>query len=533
MKSSLIFIYGPPGSGKTTIGKLLASDLNLPFLDLDDEIVRKNGKTIPEIFSTGGEKAFRQIEKDELQQIMAFNTGVITLGGGTLLDSANRELVEENGDVVLLSADEEILLTRLKQDEIARPLLSSDLSTKLSGLLIERSSHYSSFKNQIDTSTFSPEQISRQIQMQVGRFHIPEISKKSKGYDVLVLPAGLDLIGGLLTKRQLNSPIMIVSDENVSRYYLKRVGESLRIAGYETHNFIFPPGEQHKNIHQVAFLWDALLATGLERGSTVIALGGGVVSDLAGFAAATYLRGIQWVVVPTSLLSMIDAGLGGKTGFDLPRGKNLIGAFHSPSLVLVDPEILFTLPQDEFRSGLAEVVKHGIICDPYLYQLCQKIPANLDFRKDPAFLNEIIKRAIAVKIQVIREDPFELGRRAVLNLGHTIGHAVELVSGFKIRHGEAVAIGMVAEARLAEDINFAQTGLTDEIKETLSLLGLPTEIPAELDIEEILLALARDKKRAGGKVRFALPVSVGNAAVGIEIDEWRIRNAISISFTRS
>jgi shikimate kinase / 3-dehydroquinate synthase len=533
MKSSLIFLYGPPGSGKTTIGKLLAADLNLPFHDLDDEIIRNHGITIPEIFSSGGEKAFRQIEKNELQKLLAFNTGVITLGGGTLLDSANRDLVEENGSVVLLSAAEETLLFRLKQDEHQRPLLSTDLSTKLSGLMNERSSHYSSFENQIDTTDFSPGQISSQIQIQLGRFHVPEISKKSKGYDVLVQSAGLDHIGGLLTKRQLKSPIMIVSDENVSRFYLKRVEESLRTAGYETQSFILPPGEQHKNIQQVASLWDALLSAGLERGSTVVSLGGGVVSDLAGFAAATYLRGIQWVVVPTSLLSMIDAGLGGKTGFDLPRGKNLIGAFHSPALVLVDPEILFTLPQDEFRSGLAEVVKHGIINDPYLYQLCQKIPASLDFRKDPAFLNEIIKRAIAVKVQVIKEDPYEQGRRAVLNLGHTIGHAVELVSGFKIRHGEAVAIGMVAEARLAEEINFAQSGLTEEIKKTLILLGLPTQIPANLDIEEILLALSRDKKRFGGKVRFALPVSIGNAAVGIEIDEWRIRNAISISFART
>jgi 3-dehydroquinate synthase len=254
------------------------------------------------------------------------------------------------------------------------------------------------------------------------------------------------------------------------------------------------------------------LEGGLERNGTVVALGGGVVGDLAGFAAATYLRGVSWVTLPTSLLAMVDASLGGKTGADLPQGKNLIGAFHAPQLVLTDPGSLDSLPQEELSSGMAEVIKAGIIGDPILFEMCsqgwQAIESNW---------NEIIRRAMAVKIRVIEADPYEGGLRAVLNLGHTIGHAVELVSNYDLRHGEAVSIGMVAEAKLAEEIGLAKQGLADQIADMCSHLGLPTEIPEELSRMGILEAMQVDKKRAAGVVRFSLPKQVGDVQTGIEI----------------
>jgi 3-dehydroquinate synthetase len=223
-------------------------------------------------------------------------------------------------------------------------------------------------------------------------------------------------------------------------------------------------------------MWHEFVNTELERGSTVIALGGGVVGDLTGFAAGTYLRGISWVVLPTSLLAMVDASLGGKTGADLPQGKNLIGAFHAPHFVLVDPKTLESLPPEEIKSGLAEVVKAGIIADPALFELCSGGMSAVGGNWD-----EVVRRAMAVKIQVIEADPYEAGLRKVLNLGHTIGHAVETVSQYKLRHGEAVSIGIVAEAQMAESIGLADKGLANEIKNTLSGLGLPTEIPNNLD----------------------------------------------------
>jgi 3-dehydroquinate synthetase len=229
-----------------------------------------------------------------------------------------------------------------------------------------------------------------------------------------------------------------------------------------------------------------------------------VIGDMAGFAASTYMRGVSWGGVPTTLLSMVDASLGGKTGFDLPEGKNLIGSFYPPKLVLADPQVLRTLPDAEFISGLAEVVKHGIISDPDLFNLCAR---GLDCVKNE--LEKIVKRAMAVKIGVIEDDPYEQGFRAALNLGHTVGHAVELVSKFQLRHGEAIAIGTVVEAGYAERIGLAKNGLTNLIENCLSTLGLPTEIPVELPREEILRAMRVDKKKNAKAIRFALPAEIG------------------------
>lgn len=312
----------------------------------------------------------------------------------------------------------------------------------------------------------------------------------------------------------MSGPIVIVTDQNVAEGYLSRIERSLQAEDYPTRAVIIPPGEESKTMVIVSQLWEAFLDAGLERGSSVVALGGGVVGDLAGFAAATYMRGIPWVNVPTSLLAMVDASLGGKTGVDLPQGKNLVGAFHAPRMVLVDPSALETLPRDEQRSGMAEVIKAGLIGDPKLFNLSRN---SLEVIKED--FEEIIRRAMAVKIQVIEADPFEEGLRAVLNLGHTVGHAVEKVSNYTIRHGEAVAIGMVAEARLSERIGLAERGLADEIADACKLIGLPVDIPENLPREDILEAMKVDKKREGAKVKFALPVKIGEVRPGVEVSD--------------
>jgi len=260
-------------------------------------------------------------------------------------------------------------------------------------------------------------------------------------------------------------------------------------------------------------LWEHFLDAGLERGSTVIALGGGVVGDLTGFAASTYLRGIRWVNVPTTLLAMVDSSLGGKTGVDIARGKNLVGAFHQPAYVLVDPDVLASLPEVEFRSGMAEVIKHGILADPGLLEFCSQ-KAWVGGKQD-----RLVSRAMAVKIRVIEIDPYEKGVRASLNYGHTIGHAVELVSGYRIRHGEAVAIGMVVEARLAERLGLAEPGLSHAIAAICAAAGLPTGIPADLDRTAIRGAIGTDKKKAAGRVRFALPVRIGEVKIGMDVPD--------------
>ena len=374
-----------------------------------------------------------------------------------------------------------------------------------------------SFFTQVETGDKSPEDVAWQLEVQLGMFHLRAMaSRKNPGYDVRVIPGGLDNLGEMLLARGLNGPVVVVTDENVGKFYLNRVLKSIRQSGYEPHNITILPGEENKTLGTVSRLWDGFLAAKIERGSTVVALGGGVVGDLAGFAAAVYLRGVPWVSIPTSLLAMVDSGMGGKTGADLPKGKNLIGAFHPPRLVIVDPDVLKSLPQSEFINGMSEVFKHGIIADPELMRICAENPT----QNDPAALFELVRRGIAVKAKIIEEDPFEAGFRAALNYGHTVGHGVELVSNFRIRHGEAVSIGMVAEAKLAEIIGLAPSGLSKEIAKSLESIGLPVSIPPGLDKTEIIAAMKRDKKVAGGLVKFALPAAIGDMRVGIQVEHW-------------
>jgi 3-dehydroquinate synthase len=331
---------------------------------------------------------------------------------------------------------------------------------------------------------------------------------------VVVGEGGIDRLGEMFKERNLNGPVLVISDTNVAPHYLERVLNSLRAAGFVASETIISAGEEHKNLQTIELLWRSCLEADLDRKSTVIALGGGVVGDMAGFVAATFMRGCNWVAVPTTLLAMVDASVGGKTGFDLPEGKNLVGAFNPPRLVLADPDVLSTLPERELRSGLAEVLKHGVIADQELFDLCAQ-----GWEAVNARLPEVVRRGVAVKVKVIEEDPYEQGIRAALNLGHTIGHAVELVSGFSLLHGEAVAIGMAAEARLAERLTVAGSGMSDALEKALTALGLPIEIPKDLERKKLISAMKVDKKKKAGVVRFALPVKIGEVRVEVEIED--------------
>jgi len=494
---SHIFLYGSSGTGKSTIGKVLARNLNLPFVDLDHVVESAAGMSVSQIMGQQGETAFRDLETAALKSITAERKSVVALGGGALLREGNRAWAESHGTVVLLSAELTTLLGRLQNESDTRPLLAGNLRGKLTSLLDQRREHYASFAIQCGVDGKTPMQNAEQIQVRLGRFHLHAMGN----YDALA--ANVEQVGDLLQERRLQNPIL-VTDENVAKFHAKSVMDSLRRAGFSPRILTIPAGEAYKSLETIQKLWHGFLEHGLDRKSTVVALGGGVIGDLTGFAAATYMRGISWVCVPTTLLAMVDASLGGKTGFDLPEGKNLIGSFYPPKLVLADPQLLSTLPERELVSGLAEVVKHGIISDSELFDLCAR---GLKSVKDD--LEQIVKRAMAVKIKVIEEDPYERGFRAALNLGHTVGHAVELVSRFRLRHGEAIAIGMAAEAKLAERLTVAGPGLSDTIREVLRKLGLPVQIPQELPRPEIIAAMRVDKKKNAKAIRFALPVAIG------------------------
>jgi 3-dehydroquinate synthase len=512
LKESL-FLYGPSGSGKSTLGPRLAQELNTPFDDLDEIICRQSGKSIPEIFQQEGEAGFRKREKEALKNCLVSGNRVIALGGGALLDSDNRQLAEQHGKIICLTAKIPVLVERLEKTSNVRPLLhnGASLAVQLESLVKKREQHYASFTHQLDTSNLTQEEAVSRVLLLAGMFRISGMGRE---YDVRVIENGIENLGSLLQIRQLTGPVVVVTDQKVALFYLAPVLASLRQAGYQAEAVVIQEGEKNKNIFTVIEIWEKFLSHGLDRQSTLVALGGGVVSDLAGFAAATYMRGIRWVGVPTTLLAMVDASLGGKTGADLPQGKNLIGAFYPPSLVVADPLVLKTLPERELISGMAEVIKHGIINDPELYSFCKR-----DWETITQNWNWIVRHAMAVKIKIIQEDPFEKNKRAVLNLGHTIGHAIERQTGYQIAHGEAVSIGINVVSQYAEKIGLAEPGLSQDIKTTLKSVGLPVSFPFKGSENDLIDAMKVDKKKVRGVPHFVLPVRIGEVRWGMPVHD--------------
>jgi 3-dehydroquinate synthase len=332
------------------------------------------------------------------------------------------------------------------------------------------------------------------------------------GYDVLV---GRGALAGLAEVLHAACPAhryAVIADAHVAELH----GAALMAAlgPHDAFLVTFPAGEWNKTREQWAALTDQLLASRLGRDGAVIAFGGGVAGDLGGFVAATYLRGIPVVQVPTSLLAMVDASVGGKTGVDVPAGKNLVGAFHPPRAVVADVDLLATLPKPQVASGLAEVVKHGVVLDAEHFAAVAD-PAPL-LSRDPVALEPIVRRSVELKAAVVAEDPREAGRRAVLNFGHTVGHAVEALSGFGLLHGESVAIGMAVESRIAEAMGIAPRGLHATIVATLTRCRLPVTVPEDLATDDLLEVMVGDKKTRAGKTRLVLPQTIGVAASGAD-----------------
>jgi 3-dehydroquinate synthase len=335
----------------------------------------------------------------------------------------------------------------------------------------------------------------------------PVIVRHALGsYPVYVQVGALGLIPQVLEELLPGRRVVMIADALVSELYQSGRLVSEMWAG-ET--VTFPPGEKSKTREWWARLTDELMNRGFGRDSAIVALGGGVTGDLAGFVAATYLRGIPYVQVPTTLLAMVDASVGGKTGVDTAHGKNLVGAFHPPVAVLADPRSLSTLDEREYRNGLPEAVKHGLIADEEYFSW---IEANVPALKarDLSVLAELVRRSVEIKGSVVSDDERESGRRAILNAGHTVAHAVEQASGYRIPHGEAVALGLLAESRLAEKLGVASAGLEVRVRQLLISLGLPGALPVSLRPAELLGSMARDKKNREGRIHFALPTRIGH-----------------------
>jgi 3-dehydroquinate synthase len=340
---------------------------------------------------------------------------------------------------------------------------------------------------------------------------LPE--RAQRGYEILVGAGTFTSIATILSRFCPAHRYAVVTDDRVAELYAIKLSRMLHSAGYRADVFAFQNGEASKTRETWALVCDAMLEAGIGRDAAVIAFGGGVPGDLGGFVAASYMRGLPLVQLPTTLLAMIDSSVGGKTGVDVPAGKNLVGAFHQPQVVIADPDLLATLPDEHVRAGLGEAVKHGAIADPAYLDWIESSASEL-LAGDPEALTRLIVRSVEIKAEIVSRDETESGPRKLLNFGHTIGHAVEALSGYTLLHGEAVAIGMVEEARIGERIGTTAAGTAARLRQVLSRIGLPTSLPPEMGVDEVIEWTRTDKKSREGRVQYALIESIGVAAVG-------------------
>lgn len=330
-----------------------------------------------------------------------------------------------------------------------------------------------------------------------------------RSYAILIGSDYLDRLGGLMKQAGLRGKVAVISNPTVAQLYLDPVHESLSGAGLEVTPILVPDGEEHKNLNSLAAIYDRLISERFERKSSLVALGGGVIGDIAGFAAATYLRGVPYVQVPTTLLAQVDSSVGGKTAVNHKEGKNLIGAFYQPKLVLIDVAVLQTLPLRELIAGLAEVIKYGVIEDPRLFELLERNVEKL-VERNRELLIEVIAKSCAIKSRVVEADEREEDYRAVLNFGHTIGHALEAVTEYKqLLHGEAVGVGMAKAARLSMRQGLLDRASYDRIVRLIERAGLPTEIPENVSVQSLIQSIEVDKKAAGGKIKFIMCEGIG------------------------
>ena len=551
-----VVLTGFMATGKSVVGRALAERLGRQFVDVDEVISERAGMSIPALFATRGEREFRAIEAAVCAELGARRSLVVATGGGALVSQENRASFADALVVCLDAAPAEILAR--VGDPAGRPMLvGGPPEERIATLLAARRDAYAAIPLHVDTTGRSVEGVADEVLM-VARANPPLpssppppgweervravphplpswgrgqgdgdallVATPEGSYPIFVGPNLLDRVGPTLADRGgLSTRCAVVTNSVVGGLYAARVLGSLESAGFRPILVEVPEGERHKTLATLGGVYDRLVDAGLDRRSAVIALGGGVVGDLAGLAAATFLRGVPFVQLPTTLLSMVDSSIGGKVAVDHSGGKNLIGAFKQPRAVLADTETLASLPADEWRSGLAEVVKHAVIADPALFRYLRERGAT------PATAHEWLPAAISVKREVVQRDPFESGERAHLNLGHTFGHAIEKLADFRLRHGDGVAIGLVCAANLAARLELASPSLAAEIVDLLESLDVPARVPVEHSAGDIIAAMSTDKKRVNGRLRFVVPSAIGDVTVVGDVPPADVAAAIDAS----
>ena len=529
-KNNNIFLVGLMGAGKTTIGRQLARKLGKRFVDSDHELEARTGASIPWIFEIEGEPSFRRREADMIRELTAQDGLVLATGGGAVLNPASRALLAERGTVIYLRASIGSILQRTSHDK-NRPLLqTADPRAKLEELLAQRDPLYREIADLvIDTGRPNVQSMVQTILDQLAALEaararklarnpmnepVPTILNVELGersYPITIGPKLLD-DAALLGRHIDGGKAAIVTNTTVAPLYLERVAGALRAAGREVVEIVLPDGEEHKNWQSLNLVFDALLQHKCDRKTTIVALGGGVIGDLAGFAASSYMRGVPFVQVPTTLLSQVDSSVGGKTGINHPLGKNMIGAFYQPRAVIADTATLDTLPPRELAAGLAEVIKHGAILDAAYFDWIEANIGKLVVR-EPEAMAHAIARSCEIKAEVVRKDEREGGLRAVLNFGHTFGHAIEAGLGFGTwLHGEAVGCGMVMAADLSARLGLVDAATVARLRSLVKAAGLPTVAP-DLGAERWIELMAVDKKNEGGEIKFILLKPLGSPSI--------------------
>ena len=540
-----IILTGFSGTGKSAAGRAAAALLGWSYVDVDAEVVRRTGRPVAEIFAQDGEAIFRRLEAEILAEVCVREKAVIAAGGGAIANAANRELMLRSGVVVCLEARTETILERLFGEQAAdgtevRPLLQDPSPRdRIEALKAERQPAYALAQWTVHTDGLGVEEVAREVVrawglLRPGDAHdehsddaLAAVVHSSAGACPIYVGWGLlEELGQWCRRIGLSTTAYLVSDETVFRRYGRRAQAALEAADIPTHTLTLPAGETSKTLEMAGVCYGWLAERRAGRRHFVVALGGGVIGDLAGFVAATFNRGMPFVQVPTSLAAMVDASIGGKTAVDLPQGKNLVGAFHQPRLTLADLGTLTTLPKREMAAGWAEAIKHGLILDSELFRTFEEQAEAVQALETP-LTTDIVRRSTAIKADVVSRDEREtLGMRALLNYGHTLGHALEAATGYaKLLHGEAVAVGMTAAVRISRDMGLIGQDVVDRQDSLLERFGLPTRCPG-VDRETVRRAMGVDKKAVDGTLRWVLLEDVGRATLRADVPSEVVEAAL-------